>query len=323
VTTIPASATSAPIATDPIPPPTETIQPTITPLPFTSGRNEYVIDIDGDPREFIVYLPSGYDPSVPIPVVVMCHGSNQNGNLMYANTGWVAKAEQETFLVVFPTSWKYRLIGETGLHEKWNTPSAAREVVAGTEMKDDVKFMRAIMDSVKTSFNVDQAQIFASGFSNGGMFVLTELIPHMNEVFAAYSTGGASLLNEAASGDLSIRVDTSLYSVVGNSDDKISEGLGISQPFPLTAQAIVADPIFGGMLQRTTTRLDLDLSYSTESDPAFTRLIFNQSLVGADNEYIFMMVRGMGHLYPSGDNNRARVNVADLFWDFFIKHTRQ
>ena len=92
-------------------------------------------------------------------------------------------------------------------------------------------------------------------------------------------------------------------------------------PFPFEAADIVSDPLFGGMLGKTTTLLSLDTSYTVESDPDFTRLTYNKSLVGADNEYIFMMIRGIGHIYPSGDN-RAGINVADLFWDFFLKHAK-
>lgn len=35
-------------------------------------------------------------------------------------------------------------------------------------------------------------------------------------------------------------------------------------------------------------------------------------------EYIFMMIRDMGHVYPNGGNNRAKVDAADLFWESFM-----
>ena len=30
----------------------------------------------------------------------------------------------------------------------------------------------------------------------------------------------------------------------------------------------------------------------------------------------------MGHVYPSGDDNRADLNVADLFWEFFMRYSK-
>lgn len=308
--------------------PNATLSPKLTPelqaeqLEFTTGRNDYIINIDNTPREFIVYVPSGYDSNTSTPVVVMCHGSNQSGNIMYENTNWVQKAEEENIIVVFPTGWKYPLVGENGVHEKWNTPGTASEVVEGTELKDDVKFIRSIVESLKVTFNVDEKRIFASGFSNGGGFVLTRLIPAMNDIFAAYSTGGSGLLGAATLEEIPFQVSTSLYSVMGTNDNKISEGQGIPTPFPFTAEELTNDPIFYGMLEKTILLLNLNPTYTVESDADFTRLIYKDSSVGANNEYIFMMIRGIGHIYPSGDNNRAKIDAADLFWDFFLRHPK-
>ena len=317
------SVTEAPVlpnATVVNPDQTFTIQIDI--LQFTTGRNDYIINVDDTPREFIVYVPSGYDPNTPTPVVVMCHGSNQSGNIMYENTNWVAKAEEENIIVVFPTSWKYPLVGEGGTHEKWNTPGTASEVVEGTELKDDVKFIRSIIESLKVTFNIDEKRIFASGFSNGGGFVLIRLIPNMNDVFAAYATGGSGLIGDGTLEDIPIQVSVPLYSVMGTNDNKISEGQGIPTPFPFTAEELVNDPVFYGMLEKTTILLNLTTSYTVESDPKFTRLTYNESTSGANNEYIFMMIKGMGHVYPSGDNNRAEIDAANLFWEFFLQHPK-
>jgi poly(3-hydroxybutyrate) depolymerase len=76
-------------------------------------------------------------------------------------------------------------------------------------------------------------------------------------------------------------------------------------------------------LVNTTTLLDLDMSYTLQSDPNFTKLVFDQSMVGADNEFIFQMVRGMSHVYPDGTNNAARLDATVLFWNFFLRHPKQ
>jgi poly(3-hydroxybutyrate) depolymerase len=105
-----AAATALPIATDPpapataTPAPAATEAPSVEPLEYTTGRNDYVMMLEGVPREFIVYVPPSYDAALPAPVVFMFHGSNQSGQLMYESTAWVDKADQEGFLVVFPTS---------------------------------------------------------------------------------------------------------------------------------------------------------------------------------------------------------------------------
>jgi len=291
-------------------------------LQFAPGRNDYILEVDGTPREFILHIPSGYDPNIPTPVVVMIHGTNQSGAVMYENTGWADTAEAENIIVAFPTGWKYPLVGENGLHEKWNTPGTATEVEPGTELKDDVKFIRTMIEDLKVTFTVDNKRIFASGFSNGGGFVITRLIPEMNDVFAAFSNVGSGLIGKGEVEDVSVKINASLYSILGTNDNKLAEGQGIPVPFAFTEQEIVNDPIFSAMFDKTIALLNLQKSYMVESDTDFTRFTFAKSNAGADNEYVFMMIRGMGHVYPSEDKSRAGVNAADIFWDFFLKHPK-
>lgn len=300
---------------------TETIS-AVTVLEFVAGRNDYTITVDETPREFILYVPSGYDPSTPTPIVIMLHGSNQHPNNMYENTTWVKKAEEEVILVVFPASWKYPLLEDGKIHEKWNTVALAQLAPPGTELKDDVKFIRTIIEDLKVTFNIDNKRIFASGFSNGGGFVITRLIPEMNDVFAAYSTGGAALLGEAEVNEVPITVSASLYSVIGTNDNKIAEGQDVPVPFPFAANDILNDSLFSPMFEKTTALLGLEMSYTVESQSDFTRFTFNKSLTGVDNEYVFMMIKGLFHVYPSGDDNRSKIDAADLFWDFFLKHAK-
>jgi polyhydroxybutyrate depolymerase len=310
-------------------PSTET-QPTSVPatptsaveaLIFQTGRNDYTLKVDGTPRKFIVYIPAGYDPSHPTPLVFMFHGSNQNGQIMYESTGWAAKADAENIIVVFPYSWEYFVTEDNRMEEKWNSAGIYRIVPAGSDLKDDVRFVRVMLEQVKRTFNIEEKRIYASGFSNGGGFVISRLVLEMNDTFAAFATSGAAMLGEALPDQIPTGINASLYSVLGSNDEKISERAGVPLPFPIIAEEIANQPLFMQMNANATTALSLAPSYQVEyQKPTFTTMTFNQSLSGADNEYIFRMVNGMGHVYPSGDNNRARLNVADLFWEFFMKH---
>jgi len=292
-------------------------------LTFQTGRNDYVTRIDGDPREFILYVPARYDASQLTPLVFMFHGSNQSGNIMYENTRWKEKADDENILVVFPTAWKYPLIGEGGVHEKWNDVTLNMLVEPGTELKDDVNFVRVMLEQIKATFNVDEKRIFATGFSNGGSFVSTRLLFEMNDVFAAFAICGSGIkLGFDIEGvELPKGILKSLYTIIGNSDDKIGEGTGHAQPFPMKAEDIFNDELFGPMLVNTAGILSLDPTYDVQyHEPAYTIMTFNDSMADADNEYIFQMVNNMGHVYPSVDNNRHGLDAAPLFWDFFMRH---
>jgi len=306
--------------------PNATTAPTPARLAFKKGRNDYVITVDNTPRRMIVYVSNKYDPARATPVVFMFHGSSQSGNVMYESTDWVNKAEEENIITIFPTSWQYPLIGENGLHEKWNSTEVLAMVPAGTPLKDDVHFVRVMLEQVRATFNVDNKRIFATGFSNGGMFVSTRLMAEMNDDLAAFAICGAGLFstkeNPLDPSTIKARVDASLYSIVGTNDELVAEGTGYPRPFPIRAEDIIKHPLFHDLFVATTTVLSLDLAPATESQPLFTRFTFDKSLVGAKNEYIFLMVENMLHVYPNGDNNRARLNASNLFWDFFLRHAK-
>jgi poly(3-hydroxybutyrate) depolymerase len=254
---------------------------------------------------------------------MMFHGSNQSGTAMYEKTNWVARAEQENFIVVFPTSWKYFLTSSNRIEGKWN--ELVMEVTEPTvEFKDDVHFTKVILDQLNATFNVDEKRIFATGFSNGAFFVVTRLLVQMNDVFAAFATAGMG--PSASKGHEQIEipdtVNASLYKMFGTQEALPAELMGLTLPFPLGAEEIVSDPNFSPMLVQTTTMLGLDMAYTVQSYPNFTKLTFNQSLVGADNEFVFQMIRGMSHVYPDGNNNLARLDATVLFWEFFMRHVK-
>jgi len=301
--------------------PTPTPVAALAPLQFVTGRNDYTITVDNTQREFIVYVPAGYDPNRPTPVVLMFHGSNQSGIAMYERTGWIAQAEKENFIVVFPTSWKYLLTSSNKVEDKWY--DLVMEVTEpSVKFKDDVHFVKVILDQLDATFSVDKKRIFATGFSNGAYFVVTRLLVQMNDVFAAFATGGMGPSPTSANEmiDTTVPVNTSLYKIFGTRDTLIAELLGLSVPFPFKADEIMNDPNFGPMLVRTAAQLELDSAYTLQSDANVTTLTFNQSLVGADNELIFQMIRGMPHAYPNGSNNPAGLDAAVLFWEFFMRH---
>lgn len=319
------------------PPPAET-QPTVAApsstvggdaaFSFQTGRNDKTINIDGDQREFIVYVPSGYNPNTPTPLLFMFHGSNQSGNIMFENTDWVNKAEKETIIVIFPTGWEYPLVSEPGLHEKWDSENLKKEIVPGAEIKDDVKFTRTLLDLAKSNFNIDNKRIFASGFSNGGGFVLTRLITEMHDDFTAFAVSGTGLFGSGEGNGTILQegfipVNTSLYAIIGTQDEKVSLGTGRERPFPIQPDDIFNDPVFHQMMVNTTALLGLSMDYSVETDSPSTIFTFRNSTSGAKNEFIFRMVKGLFHEYPAGDNNAPGVNASDLFWDFFLSHVEQ
>lgn len=108
----------------------------------------------GRERCYYLYVPVGYDPARPVPLVVSLHGFLSNPASQAWISGWHKLAEQEGFLVAYPqgTSWPQR----------WNAGAAWN---AGA---DDVQFFRDMLDDVANSGAVDLSRVYVNGFSNGG-----------------------------------------------------------------------------------------------------------------------------------------------------------
>ena len=85
------------------------------------------------------------------------------------------------------------------------------------------------------------------------------MAPEMNDVFAAFSTAGVGpspQRGEFADPEI---VSTSIYSIFGTEDGKVSEILEPALPFPFTAEQITADPNFSTTLQTATAMLGLEM----------------------------------------------------------------
>jgi len=63
----------------------------------------------------------------------------------------------------------------------------------GQEHDRDLKFIDAILATLREKYSIDESRIYATGFSNGGLFTYLLLSQRAN-VFAAYAPSGSVLL---------------------------------------------------------------------------------------------------------------------------------
>ena len=148
---------------------------------YEVGVNCRVVEVDGFPRRFIVYVPSR--PPVTgtrAPVVFMFHGSSGTGERFLRISGWREQADATGSLAVFPTGLRYRVLESGRLSTKWNDGELRNEVdlderPAGYPADspwpaDDVGFVDAIVRDLQAQAPIDRHRIYASGFSNGAAF---------------------------------------------------------------------------------------------------------------------------------------------------------
>ncbi len=131
----------------------------------------------GKTREYRIFVPSGYNPAKPIPVVLIFHGYLSTDSLMPKMTGFNALAEKENFIAVYPEMTENRWLENV-------TPNDSSD--------EDVTFTRALIARLKKQFTVDPQRIFANGFSDGGFFT-QRLACEMSTEIAAFSTVAATI----------------------------------------------------------------------------------------------------------------------------------
>lgn len=139
-------------------------------------------DFDGETRQYIQYVPSIYDGSEAVPLILSLHGLGDNMNNM-ANVGFHQVADTANIIVVTPEALVDQVFsGATA----WNSGAGTLGISLNGDV-DDVGFLNAIIDTVSVHFNIDQNRIYATGFSMGG-FMSNRLACELNNRIASIAS---------------------------------------------------------------------------------------------------------------------------------------
>ena len=124
-------------------------------------------------REIHVYAPSGLKENSPL--LISCHGMDQDPNYQQSNTHWEAVADTAGFVVVYPR-------GGTGMNT-WD--------ISGDK---DTKWMTEIIDQMYTDYKIDKKRVYLSGFSMGGMFTYHSMSKIADKIAAFAPTSGTNVM---------------------------------------------------------------------------------------------------------------------------------
>lgn len=276
---------------------------------FIKGKNKFTTVVDGDTREYWVHVPSGYDSTAKTPVVFMLHGTSGNGEKFYDGSGWKELGEEENFISVFPSSWRYRIyVPGDGVKTttKWNTPPDADfSFMPGETPRNDIKFLKKVILELRAKFNVDTNRIYLNGFSNGGQMAAKCTIEMSDLLAAVVSNAGTFYLDTTYVPKRKLPV---LYQI-GNED----YGPGNDGPtVPLSAfDTLIGTPglsfrdgKFYNAARRHINNFGLDSNYTLIGDTNAVMQATYQSLTGdTNNVFKYVFVRGLAHKYPNGENH--------------------
>jgi polyhydroxybutyrate depolymerase len=273
------------------------------------GKKEYKIEVESVERQFIVYQPKG-NFEKDYPVVFMFHGASGNGERFYNFSGWKEKADEEGIIAVFPTAIQYCVEKEGKRRQvtRWNEGSLETDACQGQQFKDDVLFFRKMVEFLEDNYKVDKNRIYASGFSNGASFV-SRLTIEASDILAA--TAVVSGVLQDTSWETKNLIPSFL--AIGQNESLLLDQEG--NPLPLKEDALVGNELIMNVIFRMVDKLKLERNYDFYEGDSRVGFIFNESKVGANNEYRFALIENLPHKYPNGTNHP--LVMADIFWDFF------
>ncbi|HYH89022.1 MAG TPA: PHB depolymerase family esterase [Solirubrobacteraceae bacterium] len=298
-------------------------------IPYRTGVNCRVTEVDGHPRRFVVYVPRHRPVTGSLrPVVFMFHGSTGTGERFLRSSGWREQADATGLVAVFPTGLRYRVLDSGRLSTKWNSFDLAGEVDLDERPRgypedapwpaDDVGFVDSIMGDLGARLPIDRDRVYASGFSNGAGFAGRLAVERSRLLAAAAFSGGALPAAQAPARPIP------MWLVAGALDDRILAHTGPPPltELPLDPVSLLAVPVVDTTLDAHLATLGLDENLvgtlALANSTAFRWPAIGEGPGGG--VFRFSLLAGLGHHYPHARNNDAGFEAAPEFWEFFRTH---
>ncbi len=281
---------------------------------ITYGRNDFQTNINGVNRAYIVSVPQSYNAQTKIPVVFMLHGTGQDGQKFYNDSGWKELGEQENILTVFPSSSVQCIFtdGQQKTTSKWNSqPASDWSYCPNQTIPDDVKFLGQIIDELEEKYTIDTKRIYFIGFSNGAQMCAKLSIQMSERIAAIVESASAFSIDTTFVPNRQLPITYQL----GNKDD----GPGGTGPeIPLSAFSIVLSTpgTRPNITMETTIKsFDLNPNYTLTGDTnTIVVATYKPNNGNVINNFHMAFIKGMGHIYPNGQNHW--LYGAQAHWDW-------
>lgn len=272
------------------------------------------ITAGGLERTYIVHLPTIYTGEQALPLVLSFHGGGGNAENQMRVSNFAPLADEKGFIVVYPNG--------TGRFEDklftWNGGGCCGYAV--TSQVDDVAFVRALIADLQTIANIDTKRIYATGFSNGGIFSY-RLACDASDLFAAIApvSGTQNYLR------CKPKEPVAVMHIHGTEDENLPYNGG-SGPKSIAGVefASVKDSIdfwtaFDQCPTSPETESTTDFQHDTYSNCANGTTIELYTIFGGKHAW----PGSDGPAGPGGDQPVQSISATKLIWEFFAAHSKQ
>jgi polyhydroxybutyrate depolymerase len=267
---------------------------------------------DGIQREYMVYVPSIYDGSVKVPLVLNFHGfgtSNYTHYRYYSDMTNIA--DTANFILVYPQG----AAGSDG-YPHWNIESDYSKSDI-----DDLGFTSIMIDSLVNLFSIDTLRVYATGFSNGAFFTYDLGCRLADKIAAIAPVGGT--MPQVSFDECDATKPTSVISFHGT-DDNDSPYNGI-QGYNLSYDEINE---FWSNFNETDTDAQIIEINTNNEDGSSVELYSWENGINCSSVNHFKIIDG-GHSWPnsgtqdSGKGNdvvNKDIDANNLIWNFMAQY---
>jgi polyhydroxybutyrate depolymerase len=136
-------------------------------------------------RTYLMYIPSSYDESEPVSLVLVLHGGPNTARNSSERFGVSELAEEEGFIVVYPNG-----VCKLPFRRTWNMGFGFWS--AYYLNVDDVGFIKKLIEKMQNNYNIDPDRIFIAGHSAGAMMTY-RLAAELSDIVAAIASNGGAI----------------------------------------------------------------------------------------------------------------------------------
>ena len=248
---------------------------------------------DGIERSFLLYRGDSALESEKRPVIIALHGGGGTPrNFMRITEGGFNKlADHEGYLIVYPE----------GVKKYWNEGRKKPLSYSHRNDVDDVGFIEALIESLKTEFSIDESRIFLTGRANGGLMAF-RLACEMPGTFRAIAVVNASLPNDVLPA-CDLKTDTSVLLMNGTKDPIMPyQGGTIRDKRGNLGEVLSTKETIMHWLEINGCPAHAKKKILTDLDPRDRTTITTYNYAGCpDNLQVLLYeIRGGGHTWPGG-----------------------
>lgn len=292
---------------------------------YGPGDYERGIRVDLRKRYYELHVPSSYDKTKPVPVVLLFHGGGSDPGAVRYESGMDTTADKNGFIVVYPGGANKRLLLKNRLL-LWND---GRPYQDGSFSKvDDIEFVERLLDDVGMIFRIDSKRIYACGYSNGAQFTYRLAKRLTGRIAAIATVAGHRPVKDEFDPLPSKPVSVMQFS---GTKDKLGPYYGGSPP-----EAAGLKTTLKPVNETIKSWVEFNQCPGKPEEKRTGKAVMKRyGPCKDDTEVILWTLEGGGHTWPGGKivpnvqmlglgnlgNVNRDINASDLMWDFFKRHS--